>query len=257
MTDNGDGTATMDRDGWVIGRRTILVTSEIALDGFVVIAEYDSSSGQLGSLTVDAAEFASFNVSVVEDEADGDSATGVSGPFSVFVEPTDRFGNSSLKVFVGNTDVSNADSLIASANLIDSRVPDGNLLGSVWMELSSNNGDVLVPAGPHEVVGAGQTFRAGSVSESGEGLVVSARTVGAPSDTAGVTLPRTVAYGATPSLAFAPEGVDPRVIAPVDTLVIEDYKGVDLQGDRGGFVLATFPRGDAGFFLGERDLTGR
>ena len=194
---------------------------------------------------MDAAEFRSFNVSVVEDEAGGDSALGVSGPFQVFVEPADRFGNLSQKVFVGNIDVSDSDSLKASSNLLASRVPAGNLLGTIWVELASNRADARVPAGPQKVEFTGGRFLVTGPNESGQGLLISARSVGAPTDTVGVAKPRDAALGISPALAFAPEGVAAAVPTPIaapSSLIVQDYKGTDGEGDQGGFVMMTFPR---------------
>lgn len=257
VTDNGDGSATLDGDGWVIGSRVVKVTSEKALDDFGVVVEAADGTGGVDSLTVDAAEFRTFNVSIVPDEARGNSATGVGDVFEVFVEPADGFGNPSLKVFDGQTNIANADSLVSSTNLLDSRVPGGNLLAEVWFVFSSNHGEVRPPQGSHRVGIDGGTFTFGRPTGVGEGLIIHARSANAPGDTLGVTSPRTVAAGSVGPIAFAVGG--PAFISPdpPDTLIVADYRGADGSGDQGGFVVATFPKGDPGFTFRDADFRVR
>jgi hypothetical protein len=170
----------------------------------------------------------------------------VAGLFNIRVTPADAYGNPSTKVFVtAASDRTNADSLVASSNLLASRVSDSNVLGVTWVEFAANTGDVGIPAGSHEVVAEGAVFAlAAPPNRTGEGLVISVRTTNAPGDTTGITQPHTIAFGRTAPLAFFAEGDVPTVLlqpAPPDTVVVTDYLGADNKGDQGGFVVVTFP----------------
>ncbi len=249
IEDQGDGTAELVKDGWFAGSRKLTVRSSLILDDFSVVVEEMAGelgiinmSGRLDSLTVDAAEFSAFSVVAFEDGAETEV---VSGSFEVVVTLTDAYGNRSDKAFDAAVDLTSADSLTASTNLLTTRIPGGNRLGEVWVDFAANHGDTRLPAGPSPVPLDGATFTVVTPEGEGEGMIVSVRTVGSPADTMGAPLPRTVAYGSTRPLVFLPAGTSPTpnvTPAAPDTLIVTDYLGADGKGDQGGYVVASFPR---------------
>jgi len=250
VTDNGDGTATLSSDGWSLATRSVKVTSTSSLDAFVArVTDSNGTTpfdGALGSLQVDAGNFASYNVDVVTDGTD-DSATGVSGNFSVMVTPADRWGNPSTKTFqaVGAAVASRTD----STNLGDAKVDSSKVLGEVFVTFSSNKGFVSVPQGPQAVNHAGSTFMIGGANESGSGLYITVTTVGASGDTIGTAGnsgdDHTKASGMSAALTYAAEGeappVDSGALAAPANLIVQDWRGSNGEGDQGGFVLASWP----------------
>lgn len=244
VTDNEDGTATLSAEDWFSGTRIVRVKSETVLDDFsLVVTSSDTTfSGRLDSLTVDAAEFSSYNVVALEG---GVTVDAVSGEFNLTVTPADVYGNPSMKVFViPAADLTDPDSLVASSNLLASRVPGSNVFGAVWVEFAANIGDVGLPDGSHKVLPEGDTFTLTAPHRTGNGLIISVRTTNAPGDTTGITQLHTIALGRSVPLSFFAEGEAPAVVlspAAPDTFLVLDYRGADNQGDQGGFVIVTFP----------------
>ena len=99
VTDNGDGTATLDGEGWSAGKRTVTISSTVVLSD-VSVSVVDVTAGTVnfrgdkGGLTFDAGEFSQYSVTALEDET---ATERVSGDFTVMVVPTDKHGNKSLK----------------------------------------------------------------------------------------------------------------------------------------------------------------
>jgi len=201
--------------------------------------------GEIDSLVVDAAELSKYAVAVVADSDGGDTATSVSGGFKVSVAGTDLYGNASTKTYSsGTTTPSRADSTALTNAAMDSSL----WLGEIFVQFASNNGDVAVPQGPQAVSQAGSVFTVGGASTSGTDLVISVRTVTADGDTIGHTAAagkhHLRAWGSTPALAFAPEGVvpvDPSALGAPANLLVQDWLGSDGLGDQGGFVSVAFP----------------
>ena len=248
VTDNGDGTGTLNGGSWAIGSRVVSVRSTKRLDEFAVEVQDstggESITGRLASLTVDAAEFTTYSLKVFEE---GVETAGVSGVFEIDLTPADAYGNPSTKVFDRAVDLNSSDSLTASTNLLESRVPDGNVMESIWAEFAANIGDVRLPPGPQEIKPGRNRFTAVAPDREGEGLVITARSVNAPTDTSGITKSQLKAVGSTVSLTFVPHGtapVGPELLAGVDTLIVQDYLGPKGEGDQGRLVLFVFPRSE-------------
>lgn len=252
VTDNGDGTAALNADGWNLGKRTVWLTSTKTLSAFNAVVENKTGDdvnygGQVGGLQVDAGNFASYNVWVVEDAAGGDSATGVSGNFKVMVQQADEFGNPSNKTF---QNLSAAPVRSDSTNIIDSKVDSANVLHEVFVNFSSNRGDVGVPQGPQAVNKDGVMFTIGGASEAGEGLVISVSSVATGNDTLGTATAGNTDHDrarGSVTVAFAPEGeevVVPGELAAPASLIVQDWLGSDGSGDQGGFVSVAFPKAE-------------
>ncbi len=128
VTDNGDGSATLDGAGWAIGTRKIFVASNAAGTLSFTVKDMTAKGvlnfmGTKEGVVVDAADFAKIVLTAWEADVDG-PATQVWGDFDLRMVPTDRFGNASLKTFFGETPATGkADSL----NILDTRLKnDGN-----------------------------------------------------------------------------------------------------------------------------------
>ena len=108
VTDNGDGTAMLDAAAWKLGERTVYAKSNMAVDDLKILVEHrdagmDGTSvvsfdGAIEDLTVDAADFASFEITAWEDGVDG-AVSEVWGDFNLRVVPVDKFGNPSVKAY--------------------------------------------------------------------------------------------------------------------------------------------------------------
>ena len=101
VTDNLDGTATLDSDAWLVGERTVIVKSTLKFVNFTFTVQDTAGAdgtvnfnGTKDSLTVDSAEFSAYSVTAWED---GVETTGVSGDFMVKVVPTDAWGNATRR----------------------------------------------------------------------------------------------------------------------------------------------------------------
>jgi hypothetical protein len=259
VTDNGDGTATLDTDGWVVGTRTVFFTSGKTAQDFDVVVENITTGtdgtvvvnfdGAKDSVSVDAAEMAKFWVQAWEG---GEVTTAVSGEFSVSVTATDAWGNPSTKTRSIESGATIA--LTDSTGLLDSRINAKYVLDELLVELSTNEGDASVPSGP-QALGAGtSTFTAIAPNRKGEGLWVGVRTLNANADSSGhaqSNAKHKTAQGSTGALAFVPKGValpdpddgdgDPGAPAAPANLIVQDYRGADGDGDHGGFILVSFP----------------
>ena len=141
VTDNGDGTATLNADGWKLGKRRVYAKSNKAMDLLTVMVEHRNAgeggtsvvafNGSIDSLYVDSADFAGFEITAWEDGVDG-PAQEVWGDFTLKVVPVDKFGNPSVKAYKttptkGKNDVTkDADIQAATDSLavLDTRVKD-------------------------------------------------------------------------------------------------------------------------------------
>jgi hypothetical protein len=198
----------------------------------------------VGNLQVDAGNFSTYNVWVVEDADGGDSAAGVSGNFKVMVQPADRFGNASSKTFANDPALPIRQD---STDLTDAEVDSQYVLGEVFATFSSNRGDVGVPQGPQAISEGGSMFAVGGASESGDDLLISVSSVATGNDTLGIAPAGNTDHDrarGSVTLAFAPEGetvvVEGDLAAPAN-LLVQDWMGSDGAGDQGGFVSVAFP----------------
>jgi hypothetical protein len=233
VTDNGDGTAVLDGDSWVIGKRTVTINSNTVLDSIIVTVEDTSIAvvdgenvatvnfgGTSPGLTFEEAMFNRFMLSAYEDDA---MTSEVSGDFQLMVVPSDSFGNASLKT----------DNLLTTGG--------SNKLDEIFVELSASLGGASTPTGAVSVAAAGTWFTVVAPDGTGDNLVLSART--ANQDGADDTK-----YFGSLTLSFVPFGEVPSTggeLAAPDTLIVQDWMGADGSGDQGGFVLVSFPAVDA------------
>ncbi len=121
VTDNGDGSATLNGDTWTAGVfEGIVVISEKAGTFTVAVTEMGADGvatiTESVDITVDAADFADFEITAWEEGVVG-AATSVWGDFTLRVVPTDKYGNPSLKAFK-QAPANVADTL----NLLDANV---------------------------------------------------------------------------------------------------------------------------------------
>ncbi len=122
VTNNGDGSATLDSDGWTIGERNLFLRLTEEMNGVTVAVRDVTADGVVNfmgtkeGITVDAADFREFSLIPRED---GEVASEVWGDFDLEVTPIDAFGNPSLKTFFAQSPkTGGADSL----NILDSRL---------------------------------------------------------------------------------------------------------------------------------------
>ncbi len=223
VTDNGDGTATLDGPEWSAGRREVIVKSTVELSDFSVgVEEVNAEDGTVNlrgdqhDLTVDAGAFTTYKVTAL---VDGVETTRVSGDFTVRVIPTDEYGNKSTKI--------NSD------RLLDSRLEDGDALEEILFSFSANIGGVGVPQGRLSVGPDGGEFVVQAPDRQGTGLVISVFSIGDDRKQTGSSKSLSFDFGVPPDLVGAPE--------PVSSVMVQDYLGADGQGDQGAFMLITFP----------------
>ena len=121
VTDNGDGSATLDANGWSLGNRDVEVKSEMAIGTTKILIQHldaagdEAFNGSIEDLYVDAADFAKFNVTAMQN---GIAVTELNpGAFDLEIVPADKYGNASTKAFAADPS-SPADSLA----LLDSEV---------------------------------------------------------------------------------------------------------------------------------------
>ena len=170
VTDNGDGSATLNGAGWSIGSRMVFLNSETAGGPYNVVVKDLTTDGTLNfkgekeGITVDAADFAKFKITASVSGVEG--VTEVWEDFDLLVEPTDEFGNRSLKTFFDQTPgTKEADSL----NILDTRLGnDGNSAkkyGEVNVRFSGQLLEDLAPTWP--VDGDGESFSVRALDRPG------------------------------------------------------------------------------------------
>ena len=133
VTDNGDGTAMLDNDAWKLGKRTVQVMSDKAID-LTILRVQNMEDGQDGtqvatfegevdSFYVGAADFVGFEITAWEGGNDV-SARGVTGDFDLNVTPVDRYGNASVRAYTGATGKKAEEDSLA---ILDTRVKDNGI----------------------------------------------------------------------------------------------------------------------------------
>lgn len=255
ITDNKDGTATIAADAWSLGvLSNVVVKSTKTFDKFIVkvdnlVADAPFDGQTADTLAIEASDFRAFQVEARED---GVAATGVSGDFTIWVQPTDEFGNPSSKLITQTTGSAANPGQADSLKLLGASIDSANILGSMFVQISANHGDAQVPQGPQEVLAGGSSFGALSPNRSGSDLVISVRYFSTAGDTSGIEATaktrHQAASGSTAALGFAAEGEAPPTpagtIAAPANLIVQDWAGADGNGDQGGFVVASFPSVD-------------
>ena len=128
VDDNENGSATLDADSWKLGERTVWAKSNKIIDNLKILVEHRNAgeggtsvaafSGAIEDLTVDAADFAKFEITTL---VDGVEAAEVWGSFTVQVAPIDRHGNASVKVY-RTKPAAKAAGAADSLNILETRV---------------------------------------------------------------------------------------------------------------------------------------
>ena len=101
---NPDGMATLDAGGWVLGKRTVMAKSKMAIDNVKILVEHRNAgagdttvpkfNGAIEDLYVGAADFREFMITA-EDDVEGV----IWGDYTLRVVPVDNYGNPSLRAF--------------------------------------------------------------------------------------------------------------------------------------------------------------
>ena len=136
VIDKGDGSAMLDVDAWKLGKRTVKVMSQTAIDlteirvqnlmdgeGGTTVPTFE---GAVDSFYVGAADFAGFKITAHEPDVDGMdvSERGITGDFDLKVVPVDKFGNPSVRAYTGPTGkLAEEDSLA----ILNTRVEDSGI----------------------------------------------------------------------------------------------------------------------------------
>ncbi|MCY3683297.1 MAG: T9SS type A sorting domain-containing protein [Gemmatimonadetes bacterium] len=125
--DNPDGMATLD-DNWVLGKRTVMAKSNMALDQVKILVEHRNAGdggttvpkfdGAIENLYVGAADFAGFEITAWEEGVEG-AAQEIWGDYTLRVVPIDEHGNASVRAF--KADPETAEDSLA---VLDTRVKD-------------------------------------------------------------------------------------------------------------------------------------
>ena len=134
VKDNGDGTGSLDADGWTLGKRTVFAKSKKALDHVKILVEHRNAGtgdttvpkfdGAIDSLYVGAADFKGFKITAEED---GVETTKIWGDYTLKVLPVDAFGNASARAYKAAprkssaSGVSAADAANDSLKVLDTR----------------------------------------------------------------------------------------------------------------------------------------
>ena len=188
VTDNKDGSATLNAAGWGIGKRDFFVLSTKA-GAVTLVAKDMNADGVLNfsdekTITVDAADFAKIMLVAMEDDKE---TTQIWGDFDLKVVPTDKWGNESLKYYVEaaggdvtfkkatNTASSNVDSLdILDTRLNKGTAKEGQKYTDVFITLSPSYTLEGLPA--QVLVGAsGVTLTPEAPDRQGKKLSINAR----------------------------------------------------------------------------------
>ena len=255
-TVNMDGTVSLNRDGWGLGKRTITVTTETAVSLVIVKVEDTSTQastdqetaeemmekvvnfgGERDSLVWEVGEFDSYSVEVEQDD-DGSSG------FAITVVPTDSFGNQSTKTYKDIT----PDAANEGAEYLTSRLPAENILDKVSVVLSSPTLGVTLLQGRQEIavdadgdMNGSNIFR--GTAPSGDVEIVVRATSALPSGV-GSEASRSATGSSDPVDIEEPEpkpDPEPEDLAAPANLVVQDYLGPTGDGDQGGYIMASFP----------------
>ena len=138
----GGGSATLDGANWFVGEREVFLAGTVAQTVTIVVADMtddnmDNHFSKSYTIVVDAADFQSLMITAMDDGVEGVET--VWGEFELTVVPTDKYGNPSLKVFLGSDapKTGGADSL----NILDTRIKAANNTHEyerIYVELEPN-----------------------------------------------------------------------------------------------------------------------
>ncbi len=225
--------ATLDNNGWVLGARQITVSDTLAQNKLYVTVRDTARASRKGTTTAlvfEAGQMSQYKLMVANPASSVADTSNVQAgpPFVINVQPQDKFGNPSLK---------QADAIYTSSS-------GGNALSEIYVEFASDVSEVEVPAGPQRLSSTSWyafDFSARPRSTGGP-IRIMARTANVQGVASGTQL---TAKGTVWIRAFGEGGPPPpptgdQTVAKPDTLIVEDYRGADGNGDQGGFVLATF-----------------
>lgn len=223
--------ATLDRDGWHAGERTVKVKSTTPLTGAMIMAAEGKldpatasyavriSGSAAKAINVQVAEFSQFTVTAREGQITGSN---VAGAFTINVKPVDEFGNRSMQI----------------DNTVDSKAYE-----SVDVTFSTSNAAVTVPSGQQKVPAGGADFGAVAANISGS-ATINVRTVDETLVTGTGDDAKTGALTGSVSVTIVTDdgdGPDPGAPAAPANILVQDWRGGDGQGDQGGMVKISFP----------------
>ncbi len=174
VTDNGDGSATLNGAGWSIGSRAVFLNSGMAGGPFTIAVKDVTADGVVNfmgtkeGITVDAADFAKFEITAWEEGVDG-AATSVWEDFNLRVVPTDAYGNASLKTFFDK--IPKTEGSADSLDILDTRLAnDAKVYSEVNVRFSTQLLEDVPTAWP--ISGEGRTFSARALDRPGREATV-------------------------------------------------------------------------------------
>ena len=126
VKDNEDGSAALTGTSWNVGVfGGVFLSATKAGDYTIAVKELDDAGVAVvtgeADIHVDAANFAGFNIAILENNVEVDD---IRGAFQLGVEPADAFGNVSVKAYKDPAE----DAKIDSLDLLDSRMPEESTL---------------------------------------------------------------------------------------------------------------------------------
>lgn len=139
----GGGSATLDGANWFVGERQIFLAGTVAQTVHIVVSDMTSTDmedhfSKSHTVEVDAADFQSLMITATDENVMGTDIN-VWGDFELNVVPTDKYGNPSLKVFLGSAAPKTGG--VDSLNILDTRIKAANNTHEyerIYVELEPN-----------------------------------------------------------------------------------------------------------------------